>query len=222
MTAIRESAELLKLKADKLIEIKENGLLLKEDIWEKGTLVLKSGVYLTEELINKLLRFGIKRVNVDLENFSEKNALSEFPESMTKKYIASQSALIVEKNIIDAGLMIKYLIDIGFKGGNIFITKEPNFINRYFGAKKINFLFIDGGLYPKCARCVQKYTSLRNLHAFVLLNSADFNEFKKMSKFSKINFLFRPVKENSFKRLVSHALDQNFLDFWTEEDIMIS
>lgn len=220
MTSVKESVDLLRIKTDKLLKTEENKILLKDDIWQNETLVLKSGIYLTEELIGKLLKFGIKRVNVDLQNHNQ-NALSEFPEGMSKTFKASQSALIVEKNVIDAGLIIKYLIDIGFRGGNIFVTKEPSFINRYFGVRKINFVFVDGDLFSKCARCVQKYTALRNTHAFVLLDSANGQEAKK-SKVSRVNFIMRPIKEMQFKKMVSSALDQNFLDFWTEDNASIA
>jgi len=216
----KEVFDLLRLKTDRFLKKTESNLLIKEDIWENGTLVLRGGVYLTDELISKLLKFGIKRVNVDVENLPADSAFSEFPDEMNKKFISTQCALIVEKNMINAGHVIKNLTDIGFKGGNIFVTKEPGFINRYFSVKKINFLFIDGDLYPKCARCVQKFTALRNTHAFVLINSGESADFKKLEKSPKILFLFQPVKENTIKKFLHNALEQNFIDFWTENQAL--
>ena len=223
---LKESVDLIKLKTDKLIESKDQGLLLKDDIWGKGTLILKSGVYLTEEIINKLLKFGIRKVNVTLDNLVAQEFDVEEQNQLKKQFLCTQSVLIVEKNLINASLLVRQLIDNGFKEGNIFVTKEPTTINKYFRAKHINFLFIDEDLYENCAKCVEKYTLLRNTHTFIMLiammaNKLELMEFKKAG-ISKIKFLLKPIMEEKLNRLVLEALDRNFLDFWNEENVLIS
>lgn len=226
MGSIQESVDLLKIKTDNLIESKDKGLLLKDDIWGKGALILKSGVYLTEEIINKLLRFGIRRVNVTFNDSVEHEMILEEQNHLMKQFISTQSVLILDKNIIKASLLVRHLIDNGFKGGNIFVTKEPSKINKYFRAKQINFLFIDEDLYEGCAKCVEKYSLLKNTHTFIMINASlvnplELTEFKKAG-ISKIKFLLKPIMEEKLNKLVLEALDQNFMDFWNEEDILIN
>ena len=218
--SLKESVDLIKIKTDNLIEGKESGFLLKDDVWGKGALILKSGAYLTDEVINKLLNFGIKKVSVAPDDLIVEETSPETYYSL-KKFINTQSILIVEKNLINAGLIVKQLINNGFKEGNIFVTKEPHAINKYFRAKQINFLFIDEDLYENCKKCVEKYSLLRNTHTFIMINATDLTEFKK-GRISKIKFLLKPIMEEKLNRLVLEALNQNFLDFWNEEDVLIS
>jgi len=219
--SLKESMDLIKIKTDKLIAGKENGFLLKDDIWGKGALILKSGVYLTEEIINKLLKFGVKRVNVAIDDLDIEEASIEEQSYLMKQFIHTQSVLIVEKNLINASLLVKKLIDSGFKAGNIFVTKKPGEINSYFRAKQINFLFIDEDLYEICKKCAEKYTLLRNTHAFVMVNSLKLQELKKIG-ISKIKFLLKPTFEEKLNIRVLEALDKNFFDFWNEDEILIS
>ena len=219
--SFKESADLLKIKTAKIIERKECGVLLKDDIWGKGTLILKSGIYLTEEIINKLLKFGVKRVNVAVDDLIIEETNIEEQKRLMKQFINTQSVLIIEKNLINASLLVRLLIDNGFKEGNIFVTKEPSTINRYFRAKQINFLFIDGDLYESCKKCVEKYSLLKNTHTFIMISTLDLTELKKAG-ISRIKFLFKPVMEKKLSRLVLDAINQNFLDFWNEEELLIS
>lgn len=221
MRTVKESVDLLKLKTDRLVESREGGYYLKEDVWERGTLVLRSGAYLTEEIINKLLKFGVKRVNVDYDDpYAEDSSFGSEDELM-KQFIAGQSVLIVDKNLINSSNLVRQLVDTGFSAGNIFVTKEPTSINQYFRAKKINFLFVDDELYDVSAKCIEKYSLLRNTHAFIMLSSTDLRKFRKAGV-SKIKFLLKPVMEEKLKPLLRYALDQNFLDFWAEDEALIS
>jgi len=220
-SSLKESMDLIKIKTDKLIAGKENSFLLKDDIWGKGALILKSGVYLTEEIINKLLRFGIRRVNVTFDDVVIEEKPVEDQNYLMKQFIQTQSVLIVEKNLINASLLVRQLVDSGFKEGNIFVTKEPNTINTYFRAKQINFLFIDEDLYENCKKCVEKYTLLRNTHTFVMVNSLKLPELKKIG-ISRIKFLLKSNFEEKLSGMVLEALDKNFLDFWNEDEVLIS
>ncbi len=219
--SLKESVDLLKIKTDKIIERKECGILLKDDIWGKGTLILKSGVYLTEDIINKLLRFGIKRVNVAVNDPIIEETSTEDPYHLIKQFINTQSVLILEKNLINASPLVRLLIDNGFKEGNIFVTKEPSTINRYFRAKQMNFLFIEEDLYESCKKCVEKYSLLKNTHTFVLVNTKKSAESKKVG-ISRIKFLLKSIPEKKLSKLILEALDRNFLDFWDDEEVLIS
>ncbi len=220
--SLKESVDLIKIKTGRLIEGNEKNLLLKDDIWEKGALIIKSGAYLTEEIINKLLKFGIRKVCVSINNIESKQIVFEKQNHLMNQFINTQGVLIVEKNLINAGTLIKQLVDNGFKEGNIFLTKEPSFINSYFRAKQINFLFIDEDLYESCKKCVEKYSLLRNVHAFVLSNAK--NKFEKTKiGISKIKFLSKHINEQELSSLIYNALERNYIDFWHyEEEALIS
>ena len=219
--SLKESVDLIKIKTDKLIEGKEYGFLLDDDVWEKDILVLKSGVYLTEEIINKLLKFGVKRVNVDIGKLIVEETNNENQKYLMKQFISTQGVLIIEKNLINASLLVRQLIDNGFREGNIFVTKESNTVNRYFRAKQINFLFIEEDLYESCKKCVEKYSLLRNTHTFIMGNTGGATELQK-SVSSKIKFLLKPTIEDKLNRQVLEAFNQNFLDFCNEEEVLIS
>lgn len=222
--SLQESVELIKMKTDKLIEGKECGFLLKDDIWGRGTLILKSGVYLTEEIISKLLNFGVKKVNIDFDDLIIEETTIEEQNKLMKQFIRTQSVLIVEKNLINASLLVRQLIDNGFKEGNIFVTKKPATINSYFRAKQINFLFIEGDLYDSCAKCVEKYTLLKNTHTYIMVNALNITEFTEFKKagISRVKFLLKSYIEEKTNNLILDALNQNFLAFCNEEEALIS
>jgi len=222
--SLKESVDLIKMKTDKLVEGKECGFLLKDDVWGRGTLILKSGVYLTEAIINKLLNFGVKKVNVDLDDLISEETNNEEQNKLMKQFIRTQSVLIVEKNLINASLLVKQLIDNGFKEGNIFVTKTPATINSYFRAKQINFLFIEADLYENCAKCVEKYSLLRNTHTYIMVNALNLTEFTEFKKagISRVKFLLKSYIEEKTNNLILDALNQNFLDFCNEEEVLIS
>lgn len=215
---LKESVELLKLKADRLIE--NGGLLLKEDIWGRGTLVLKSGTYLTEDIINKLPNFGINEVETASEEEMIEDVIPEINENdeyFVKQFMTAQNVLIVEKNLLEASSVVKPLIDAGFKEGNIFVTREPSTINGYFRVKKFNFLFINQDLYKTAAKCVEKFGLLKNTHVFVISDTNNLSALNK-SKDSKIKFIYKDIAEEKLHRHVLQALYQDFSEFRNQEN----
>lgn len=218
-TNLKKSVELIKLKTDRLID--RSNFLLKEDIWENGTLIIKSGTYLTYEIINKLLMFGIKQVEASAEEIESQENYESYDyddnEYSLKQFLLTQNVLIVEKNLINASLIAKLLIDRGFKSGNIFVTKEPSTINGYFRAKQFSFLFIDQNLYESSRKCVDKFSVLRNIHVFVLTDTDNLLQFKVLDT-SKIKFLYKPAIEEKIDKYVLKALHQNYLDFWNNNE----
>ncbi len=204
--------DLLKLKADKIYQNDNFKLILSDDIWGKGTLLLKSGRHLSEELINKLINFGIKNISVDFVKKSETEK-----ESLLKEFIKSQNALIVEKNILNSAWVVRNLVDIGFNEKNILVTGEPNLINHFLKLKKVNFIFVGFSLYEKCEKCVNKYSLLRDKHVYVIMESKD--NLKKLEKnySTNVKFLKKPLSAKEFNSLIIKALSANLLDFYTEE-----
>jgi hypothetical protein len=221
-------SERLLIEDEKFLNEQTAGYVLKDDIWDKGALLIKSGTYLTERIIRKLLNFGVKRVNISYEESSLSTEIDleshvnsiQFYNYSLKQFISSQSVLIVEKSLINASLLVRELIDMGFKDGNIFVTKEPSYINSYFRAKQINFLFIDKELHEKCTKCVEKYSYLRNTHVFLMAHPHDLIELYRNVSLGKIKFLLKDEIEDKLKMFVNQGLHQNYLDFWSEEELI--
>lgn len=215
-----ESMELIKNKTDNIIKANESSVLLKDDIWGKDTLILKSGVYLTEEIINKLLKFGIKKVNVVLDNMETENSTINEDIRYAKPVIANQNVLIVEKTMLNASMLVKKLLKTGFKEGNIFVTLETGSINKYFRTRHINFLFIDEDLYDSCQKCVEKFSLLRDTHAYIMVNMEGILKFKRKG-ISEIEFITKPVVQEKLNLTVLTAINHHLSDFYAEE-VLIS
>lgn len=204
--------DLLDLKTEKLLQNKNVSIILQDDIWDKDILLLKGGRYLTESLINKLINFGIKRINADVV---EKNVEKLANAHSIKDFTANQCALIVEDSIINASWLVRHLVDIGFAPKNIFITADYNAINQYFRVKKINFIFTNHAIYEKCKKCIDKYSHLRDVHAFITMENA-----KKLNPDSNstINCIDKSNYPDDFKNSVKQALNANFLYFYLGEN----
>lgn len=216
--------DLIRLKAEKFLQNGKFGIMLNDDIWEDGTLLVKSGKYLTDSLLSKLINFGVKKVNV---NFVEKEAemilleqeaVKNFePEYVSNNFVKTQNVLIIENNLINASWIVRSLIDIGFSEGNIFVTANYNSINKYFKVKKINFMFIGLSLYEKCSKSFNKYSLLKNTHSFALIEKGDTVRKIKNNYACDVKFLMKPLGYKYFKTLISKAINENMHDVYLDE-----
>lgn len=209
----RNHIDLIRLKAAKILQQQDINIVLEDDIWDKDTLILKSGGYLTENLINKLINFGIKKVSV---NFSQKTK-EQRDTGLYQNFVKNQSVLVIENNLPNISWLTKSLIHSGLQRSNIFITDDYNSINKYFKNKKINFIFLSASFYEKCQKCIDKYSLLRNMHVFVLMEENDSARKLKNGYSSDIKFIIKPISTKKLKFFTNRALNQNFLDFCTED-----
>lgn len=205
--------DLLDLKTEKLLQNGNVNIILQDDIWDNDVLLLRGGRYLTASLINKLINFGVKRINVDV---IEKNIEELTTADSIKDFTAGQCALIVENNMINASWLVRHLVDVGFEAKNIFITADYNAINQYFRVKKINFIFTSHAIYEKCKKCIDKYSHLRDVHAFV--TTENITKIKPDSS-STVNFIDKSNCPDDFKNSVKQALNANFLYFYSAETL---
>lgn len=206
--------DLLDLKTEKLLRGGNVNVVLQDDIWDRDTLLLRSGRYLTENLINKLINFGIRRVSVD---FVEQDSPENVHENQLEEFTAGQCALIIENNMINASWLVRHLVDIGFSHKNIFITADYNAINQYFRVKKINFIFAGIDIYEKCTKCIDKYSRLRNIHAFVTIENVDSMRKIRTENNTSVNFFKKSLSAEVFKSGVKRAINANYLDLYAEE-----
>ncbi len=210
--------DLIKLKVDKLMQSRKLSIILNDDVWDKGTLIVKSGGYLTEELINKLINFGIKKVNVNfVEQSEEKPSESAIYRPVLKDFVKNQNVLIVDKNVLNTAWFVRNLVDMGFNQGNVFVTSDINSINQYFRAMSIDFLFVGFSLYENCPKCVNKYSMLKSTQVFVIMESKDSLRKMKTDYSSNIKFLRKPLGTKAFNVLVNKSLSANLVEYYTEE-----
>ncbi|MFW5795228.1 MAG: hypothetical protein ACOCV1_07060, partial [Bacillota bacterium] len=195
---INSYVDLMKLKSEKILLDNKLGVVLSNDVWENNALLIKSGGYLTEDLINRLLNFGVKKVNV---NFVYKNQIN----SLNQDFIKNQQVIILEDNFFNIAWLKRNLIKMGFNHENILVTVNYHSLNKYFKDKKINFIFIGQSLYEKSARCINKYSMLKTTHSFVLIEKEKTDAIKIGYK-SKIKFLDSPLDLDNFTFLINQAL----------------
>jgi len=198
----------------------KKGIMLSDDIWGNGALLLRSGAYLTEEIISKLLRFGVKKVNVKVEEQNQEQEIEE-QSAILADFLSVQKSLIIGNSQNMANYLTKSLVQCGFDRDNIYTTNDISSINNYFRACPINYIFIEGNFYKTCKKCVEKYSLLKNTHTFVISEITDAAEFRRNS-FSKIKILTKPLKENVLNSAVLEALDQNYEYYWNEDELLIS
>jgi hypothetical protein len=217
ISAVKSYVDLVSLKTQEKLNKNSLNLVIEDDVWEKDILIVKSGKYLNEELINKLLKFGIKKVRVNILEENQKRMEKEEESISLIEFIKTQSVLLVENDLSDAGWLVRNLIDSGFKGGNIFVTADANSINKYFKVKKMNFVFIESSLYEKCPKCISKYTLLKNIHTFILIDKNESRRKLIQDNISEIKFINKPFETEDFKNHINSALNQNLLDFYKDE-----
>lgn len=97
-------------------EPKKNSFMLRDDIWKKGILILKSGRYLTDDIIEKLLNFGVYEVNVHIN----KDDYTEFSSQLKQKeFVKNQNIFIIENELKYINSLTKILSEI-FNAKNIY------------------------------------------------------------------------------------------------------
>ena len=215
--SIKNYVDLIWLKAGKMLENEHLSIILDDDIWENDMLIVKSGRYLTEKLINKLLNFGIKKVNVNFEDTESNENYKKNENILINKFIKTQNVLVIENNFLNTGWLVKNLLTSNFNKNNIFVTSAYNSINKYFRSKKINFIFISCALYEKCQKCVDKYSLLKDTHVFVIMEKDDSARKIKNNYNSDIRFLIKPLSIKRFNFFIKQVLNLNLLNFYMDD-----
>jgi len=205
--------------AEKTIRKSEKGVRITDDIWGNGAMLLRSGAYMTEEIISKLLKLGNKKTVITPQQVHEREI--EEQSAILAEFLGNQSALFIGNSGNMFSYLTKNLIQCGFDRENIYSTNDISSINNYFRACQINYIFIDGDFYKACKKCIEKYSLLKNNHTFVIAEMQDAADFKRNS-FSKIKIFTKPLKATFLNSAVLEALDQNYEYFWQQDELLIS
>lgn len=113
--SIKNPIDLLELKSERFSDDSEYNMVLKEDVWKQGILILRSGKYLTGEIIDKLINFGIREVNVHLDDNEFQEDENQAIEELKRNYIKSQNILIIDSKYKNIIFLASILTKMGFR-----------------------------------------------------------------------------------------------------------
>lgn len=206
-----------KIKTDKILD--KYSLVLKNDIWKKGLLLLRSGLYLSEEVVDKLINFGIQEVNV---HYYEDNCEEErYVEMLKRNMLKAENVFIFDKNIRNSVYLANILIHTGYKRGNIFTLTQAKYTGKYFKTKKPDYLVIDYESNSENFINILKEV-YSNTHIFLMVDEETKNltSFKKLQnslKAFKINLVSKPVSLGYFLKLINDCIDSDFSELLKNE-----
>ena len=197
-------------KIKKEYNIFSKKLMIKDDIWKKGILILRGGRYLTEEIIDKLINFGIYEVNV---HTNEENT------NLDNQEIENQNIFIVEKEFKDISMLVRELINLGFNEKNIFGITVPKLIDRYFKHITPSYLFIDFGLFAENKEIFLKEfeyakNKINNINIFLTINQNEINRLKvknleNTSDYLEKKLIIKPIIKSHLTHLLNQCLTES-------------
>ncbi|MFH0702553.1 MAG: hypothetical protein V2B14_03320 [bacterium] len=193
-------------------------LVLKDDIWKQGILLLRSGKYLTKDIIDKLINFGIHEINVhldeedenDYEYYEDENSAIE---ELKKNFIKTQNILVIDNNFRDANYLTRTLMCVGFKQRNIYVITNAKLIKKYFESKNFAHLFIDFNLYKNNTQIVDNL-NLKNINIFLttLLSEikTSIRELESNIDSLETKIILKPVMAGHLRNLINQSVDRDF------------
>lgn len=198
-------------------------LVLRDDIWKRGTLLLRRGKYLTLDIIDKLLKFGIFEVNVHLlnERYDEQEyaVVDEFKGNFSK----SQNILIIQKSFKEISSIAKILKEMRFNENNIYASTDIRHIKRYFEKIPPAYLFIEAEFIMQIPENI--LVNLRNIndvHIFVFVSNENISAIQELEgKYAElaIKTIVKPTMTSHLKDLLYQCIDSDFIKILKNEEI---
>jgi len=165
-SVFKKPIDLYWLKINNLTSNPYFDLILNDDIWQNDILLLKKGRTIDDDILEKLMNFGVKQIKIDISRKkSFKNSVgTHSPESINK-----QSVLVIREDFKSISSFVKILMESGFKDKNIFAATGIDILNRYLQNNNLNYIFIDHSLYDeKVLNIVEENTFLRIINIFII------------------------------------------------------
>lgn len=214
---LKNPINLFSLSREKRFNDLDFDFILKNDIWCNGTLILRSGNYLSKEIIKKLINFGIYEVNICLENDLDFNdELNEFEEFKTN-FLKSQNAVIFDNNQKNIKSLTQMLNFIGFKPGRIFSQNHIKSFIKILNSIKPFYIFMSYDLYKESGKnIISKLELPENLTIFIIFNGIPLNkkklraEIEGKRKDSQIKIIFKPVLAATLRKTISEYIEKHF------------
>lgn len=128
-----------------------DNIILSEDLYFRGVLIIKAGSFLDDETIFRLLNFGFKKASILLPEAKDKNQPVIQNMSLLqlkKQYLATQKCLVADKDGYFINEIINALKASYVKEEHVYAVNNSIPIKKILEDKNPNYIFIDLNLYP--------------------------------------------------------------------------
>ncbi len=164
----------------------EYNFILNDDIWLNNLLLLKKGTLLSSTIIDKLIKFGIKKAQIEPSKRILNNPAFHSFEGV--ELLKNQYVLVIQDDFPKITKLVKSLLDTGFSDDNIFVSTEPESLEKYLSNRKLNYVFINSKNFDqKIQQVLKKVSSKRLLNIFV--TESNIKNISSSSKLSLSNLL---------------------------------
>lgn len=192
-------------------------VILNEDLYYKDTLIIKAGSYLDDQVIYRLLNFGIKSVNIQLpENNTGKPVIKTNTFGDIKKlFLKQQKCIVADKDAYYINQLISALKSSHITESNILAVNNTIPIKKLIEDNCPKFVFIDLNLYPdnglKVIKEINKLSLNTNIYLTALINhskTALVDKLNKEVEKSNASLIYKPVSPSQIKLLVMNSISQ--------------
>lgn len=205
-------------------EAVDRQVILMEDLYYRGVLIVRAGSFLDEETIYKLINFGFKRVNILLPDKKDNRKTKEISTGeelsileLKKKYLAQQKCIIADKD----GQQINDLISIVkasyIKESNIFAVNNSIPIKNMLEEKQPKYVFIDLNLYPnhglKVIKEIKKFTNAKIFLTAMVDQSktALVNKLRNEVESNNASLVLKPISSTEIRYLLFDSISNKDL-----------
>ncbi|MEW5821498.1 MAG: hypothetical protein AB1782_15000 [Cyanobacteriota bacterium] len=190
-------------------------VILSEDLYYRGVLILKTGTFLDDETIYRLLNFGFKKVNIILPDSNE-SKIPGFENvsilQLKKQYLKGQKCLVADKDGKQINELISMICASYIKETNIYAVNNSIPIKKLIDERHPKFVFIDLNLYPNHGlKVIKEVRNHTNAHLFLtaLVDQSKTNLIDKLkSEVALYNttLLLKPISSIHLRHLILESV----------------
>ena len=215
---LKNPVSLQEIKSEKILA--KYRLILKEDIWKKGLLLLRSGLFLSEELIDKLMNFGIFEINV---LYQDNGYEEEYMKVLKRNFLSSKNVYIIDPDLKNAVYWTNILADIGYKIKNIYTLTNAKYAASCFKDKNPDYLIID---YESNSEDIIDILEKVNKHTHIFIivdknsrTSNKFNELENNVKLLEIHYITKSISPGYFLNSIYKCIDYDFSELFNKKTL---
>lgn len=193
----------------------KNKVILKEDIWQENVLLLRKGIDLSENIIDKLLNFGIKEVCIFCNNSEEEIAEFKICNELKNIFLNEKKVLIFEKSLTQNTYLSKKLTNTGFESRNIFYSVNFSQTINMIKNTDIPFIFLNYKEFIlNYENFIQAENIIQNKHIFIIKEETAPAELSKQASALAIQFnaeiITLPINTTNFINIINSRIDDEF------------
>jgi len=198
-------------------EALDKQVILTENLYYRDVLIIKSGAFLDETLIFKLLNFGFKRVNILLPD--SKSVPGDFENvsilQLKKQLLKQEKCLIADKNAYHINELISVLTASYINENNILAVNNSMPVKKMILEKQPKLVFIDLNLYPKHGLKVIKEISKHSIGKVFLTALVDGSKVELINKLKsevdacEAQLLLKPISASNLRNILLDCISNN-------------